>query len=222
MRSTLTKKRDSYLKGYVSPATSTPGWRICDVTSFKKLVILFLQTILFLSTGIAQTTTTFPPATSCTSKDLELVSATITGGDACNSCTPGTIITRTLTLAINNKTGSTRTAFAFWGKLVRTHTNGTRDTVSISQCSGPIPPTGPLPASYSQNFGNVTYNCGDALKIINLFLAWTDASPKSTCATINSATINPKCGTLPEIQINAGVTGTSLGSDATCAGSDGA
>jgi hypothetical protein len=43
------------------------------------------------------------------------------------------------------------------------------------------------------------------LKIINLRLAWTDAS-KSDCP-IDPATINPKCGTLPSIAINAGVNG---------------
>jgi hypothetical protein len=44
------------------------------------------------------------------------------------------------------------------------------------------------------------------IKIINLRLAWTDASPKSDCP-IDPATINPKCGTLPSIAINAGVNG---------------
>jgi hypothetical protein len=43
---------------------------------------------------------------------------------------------------------------------------------------------------------NITYTCGNILKIINLRLAWTDAS-KSDCP-IDPAT-NPKCGTLPSI-----------------------
>jgi hypothetical protein len=184
----------------------------------RSFFLLFYMLIMGLA-GFAQTTTTFPSASSCTSKDLELVSARLTGGDVCNSCTPGATLTRNLTLAINNKTGSSRTAFAFWGTLEITHADGTVERTPISRCNGPIPSTGPLPAYYDGlNFGTVTYTCGDALKITNLFLAWTDASPKSTCATINSATINPKCGTLPEIQINAGVNGSAVAGNLTCFG----
>ncbi|SHG06779.1 SprB repeat-containing protein, partial [Flavisolibacter ginsengisoli] len=185
---------------------------------FPKSVFFLLYFLVVGLVAFAQTTTTFPSASSCTSKDLELVGATLTGGNTCNSCTPGTILTRTLTLAINNKTGSSRTAFAFWGTLVITHADNSVETSPIKGCSGPIPPTGPLPSSYSKDFNTITYTCGDALKIKDLFLAWTDASPKSTCATINSATINPKCGTLPEIQINAGVNGSAVAGNLTCFG----
>jgi len=68
------------------------------------------------------------------------------------------------------------------------------------------------------DYGQVTYVCGDAIKIKNLFLAWTDASDKSTCASINSATINPKCGTLPEITVNAGLNGNLTQTNLTCFG----
>jgi hypothetical protein len=165
----------------------------------------------FSSATIAQT---FP--SSCTSKDLSLVSAVLTGGDPCNSCTPGQTLTRNLVLGINNKTGSTRTAFAFWATLEITHANGTVVTTAINRCSGPIPPTGPLPAFYSGGtFGTITYQCGDALRLLDLHLAWTDASPNSTCP-INSATINPKCGVLPAIVINAGVNGAFNITNSTC------
>lgn len=188
--------------------------------SCKSLTMALLLIFSGFSTTIAQTTTTFPPQDRCTSKDLELVSATLTGGDACNSCTPGTTLTRTLTLGINNKTGSNRTAFAFWGTLEITH-NGLISTTPISRCSdsSPIPPTGPLPAVYTGgSFGTITYQCGDSLRLIDLYLAWTDASPKSTCSTLNSATISPKCGTLPSIQINVGVNGSFVTTNITCFG----
>jgi hypothetical protein len=186
----------------------------------KKSIFVFLLSIS-LSASFAQTTTTFPSQDRCTSKDLELVSATLTGGDACNSCSPGSTITRTLTLGINNKTGSKRTAFAFWGTLEITHSNGTVATIPINRCSdsSPIPPTGPLPAVYTGgDFGTITYQCGDALRLVDLYLAWTDASPKSTCASLNSATISPKCGTLPSIQINVGVNGSFVLTHVTCFG----
>ena len=82
------------------------------IQSLFSLTFILLLNFFFVSTVIAQT---FPAAKSCTSKDLEIVGATLTGGDVCNTCTPGNTITRTLTLAINNTTGSNRTAFAFWG-----------------------------------------------------------------------------------------------------------
>jgi methyl coenzyme M reductase subunit C len=188
---------------------------VCQARVARMLIASFF---LFASLqAISQTTTTFPPLTNCVSNDLSLVSATLTGGDACNSCTAGTTLTRTLTLGINNKTGSKRTAFAFWGTLEITHANGTVTTTSLSRCSGPIPSTGPLPAVHTGgDFGTVTYQCGDALRLTNLYLAWTDASPNSTCPTLNSATINPKCGTLPSITINAGVNGSFTLTNATC------
>jgi hypothetical protein len=168
---------------------------------------------------IVAQTITFPPQERCTSKDLELVSATLTGGDACNSCEGVEEQTRTLTLGINNKTGSNRTAFAFWGTLEITHADGSIIETEISRCSdsSPIPPTGPLPAVYTEgNFGTITYLCGDSLRLTDLYLAWTDASSKSTCSSLNSAKINPKCGTLPSIQINTGVNGDLDVTDATC------
>jgi len=62
----------------------------------------------------------------------------------------------------------------------------------------------------------IGYKCGQSLTIKNLFLAWTDASPNSTCATLNSATINPKCGTLDSIQINTGLDASFSITNATC------
>ena len=179
--------------------------------------VIYCYLLIFGLTTFAQTTTTFPAASSCTSKDLSLVSATLTGGDVCNTCVAGTTLTRNLVLGINNKTGSTRTAFSFWGTLVIQHADGTTTTTQLNRCSGPIPPTGPLPAFYSGgNFGTINYQCGDKLSLQSLFLAWTDASPNSTCASLNSATINPKCGTLPSIVINSGVNGNFVVSGATC------
>ena len=189
----------------------------CKIVSLILQNKILLLTLSAFATSVAQTGTSFPPIDRCTSKDLELVSATLTGGDVCNSCTQGTTLSRALTLGINNKTGSTRTAFSFWGTLEITHQNGSVTTVPINRCSGPIPPTGPLPAEYKGgNFGAISYQCGDSLRLINLYLAWTDASPGSTCASINSATINPKCGTLPAILINAGVNGRLAVSEPSC------
>jgi hypothetical protein len=180
--------------------------------TIKRLLVLLLPVCFFSSQALAQTPT-FPSASSCTSKDLTLTSAALPGTDVCNKCTAGASVTRTLNLSIYNKTGSTRTSFAFWGTLVVRNSDGSiASSTPIHDCGGPVisNDTTTLP------FNQITYICGQSLTIKDLFLAWTDASPKSTCATINSATINPKCGTLDSIRINTGLNATFSVTNATC------
>jgi hypothetical protein len=57
-------------------------------------------------------------------------------------------------------------------------------SVPITSCFGPLPGN-----AITLVANNITYTCGNILKIINLRLAWTDAS-KSDCP-IDPATINP-------------------------------
>ncbi|MDI1304215.1 MAG: hypothetical protein PSX42_05120, partial [bacterium] len=76
------------------------------ITNSTKLFTILLLTVLSFSTAVGQITSAPNPNTSCSSKDLELVGATLTGGDLCNSCPQNTTTTRTLTLSINNTTGS--------------------------------------------------------------------------------------------------------------------
>jgi len=216
MNRTLSNQQVSPASCALSPTTPPPGWHPLFARALNNRLLLLIVTLLFFSGAFAQTTTTFPAASACTSKDLELVGAALTGGDPCNSCEPNTTITRTLTLSINNTTKSTRTSFAFWGTLERTDANGNVTTTPISGCNGPIEKG----IVNSLNYGQVTYTCGDAIKIKNLMLAWTDASDKSTCGSINSATINPKCGTLPEIVVNVGVNGNLTQNNLTCFGAN--
>jgi hypothetical protein len=177
--------------------------------SFK--VCCFVFFILVSTKSMAQVP---DPNTSCTSGDLLLVSAALPpnpGDDVCGSCTSGTI-TRHLILSINNKTGSTRTSFAFWGTLEVVNADGSSaGTRTLSRCRGPIPKN----ATTAIDFDTVKYQCGQSLRLTNLFLAWTDASPNSVCP-LNPATINPKCGKLPSIQIVAGVDANFTVTDATC------
>jgi hypothetical protein len=178
----------------------------------KQLLVLFLPVCMFSSQAQAQTTPTFPPASSCTSKDLTLTSATLPGTDVCNTCTPGSSVTRTLNLSIRNKTGSTRTSFAFWGTLVIRNSDGSIASITaIDGCNGPVAAN----ETTTLLFDQITYVCGQSLTIKDLFLAWTDASPKSICP-LNSATINPKCGTLDSIRINTGLNASFSVTNATC------
>ncbi|MGN6246724.1 MAG: SprB repeat-containing protein, partial [Ginsengibacter sp.] len=184
----------------------------------RSYMTVFLLCFAF-SSSIAQS---LPPATSCTSNDLQVVGATLSNVDICSSCTVGTPLTGTLTLSINNTTGSNRTAFAFWGTLEITDgVTGQVTSTPIHGCnSTAIPPNSsalPPHAITSLTFDNINYKCGDILNITNLYLAWTDASPNSVCP-LDPSTINPKCGTLPSIQINAGVNATSEITNVSCFG----
>ena len=183
------------------------------------LVTLLMCSILISKTTIAQVTNGFPNPSSCNSSDIQLVSATLSGEENnCSNCTPGKQIKRTLSLSINNKSGSTRTAFAFWGNLeIYDGNTGTlKSTTAIKGCDGPV-----LRNSINTiNFQNITYSCGDIVKITNLFIAWTDGSPGSTCDKIISANIAPKCGVLPCITVNAGVNADLIVTNLECYGNN--
>jgi len=185
--------------------------------SFKNVFVFLIVSCFGFSSAFAQA---LPNEKRCTSKDLELVEAVLTGGNACNSCTEGATETRTLTLSINNTTGSNRTSFAFWGTLNR-YVDGVLvgDPESISGCnSTPLAGnTSALPPNTltSLNFGNVTYVCGQRLVITNLYLAWTSATDNASCP-LDPSKIAPKCGIRPSIEINAGVNGSVTSVAATC------
>jgi len=208
------RTKNLYPNGYSFQATGKPRRGTLFAAAFKSL-LLFLPAILFFSTVFAQT---FPPASSCTSKDLTLTGATLPGTDLCNTCIAGDSVYRTLRLTIFNKTGSTRTAFSFWGTLEIRNSDGSfSSSTSITGCGGPVAKNTTTPLSFSQ----IGYVCGQSLTIKDLFLAWTDASPNSTCASINSATINPKCGTLDSIRINTGLDASFSVTNFTCAATPG-
>ena len=188
------------------------------IANFKQVrlkISSFLTVFLigmFFTSVYAQTVP--DPNTSCTSKDLELVGATLSG-DICTACTPGAPLSRTLTLQINNTTGSTRTSFAFWGTLNIYNSDGSlKSSTAITDCVGPVPPNSITTIISSKT---IDYNCGDKIVISNLFLAWTDASDNRTCP-IDPATIHPKCGTLPSITVEAGVNASYVPTDVKCYG----
>lgn len=172
----------------------------------------FIFTLCLLLCTTAILGQTFPAATSCTSKDLLLVNATLPY-TACETCTANSTVTKTLTLYINNKTGSTRTSFAFWTKLTILKPDGTvYSSVSINKCFSTIPKNAVTPYVY----GDISFPCGYSLMLTDIWEAWTDASPNSTCATIQPPNITPKCGTVTSLNIVAGVDANIDITGATC------
>lgn len=155
----------------------------------------------------------------CTSKDLELVGASVINQGECLSCIAGDPVVRTLILSIKNSTGSNRTSFAFWGILDRYDGNTLALSTIISGCnSTPLPGnTSAVPPNQITDlpFDQIAYRCGQRLVIRNLYLAWTSAADNASCPLLPSK-IAPKCGTLPAIEINAGVNGNVTSANASC------
>lgn len=182
---------------------------------FKQIQIgfLVLTLIAFVSIGklMAQT---LPAATSCTSKDLELKSVKLAYTGLCFPYGQPTNVI----LEITNKTGSVRTSFACWAKLVRTTKNGIEQApVSVFICGGPIQPSSVTSIVTSET---ITVNEGESIVLKDLFLAWTTSNANQTCDFLknNSATINPKCGVLPSIAVQAGVAGKLTQTPSVCGG----
>jgi hypothetical protein len=186
--------------------------RAGNLFCFSK-ICLFVFFILVSSNVFTQV---LPPATSCTSKDLVLVGASLPPNQGENVCTcKGT---RTLMLTIDNKTGSTRTSFALWGTLEVKDPNG--DPVpgkggSIFACAGPIlsSSVNTLPSNYT-----IIVECGETYVLKDLFLAWTTSNKKETCDLLkaNPGLIAPKCGTVAEVMVELGVDANFSVKDAIC------
>ncbi|MGL2967617.1 hypothetical protein, partial [Flavobacterium sp. XGLA_31] len=187
-----------------------------NFTISKKLCAFLIFSMLSISMSFAQSFP--PPTTSCTSKDLEIVAAQLSGGDLCNSCATSTTLTRNLTLGIKNTTGSTRTSFAFWGTLeIYSGTTGALiSSVTRTGCNGPLPGG----STTYLDFGPITYTCGDVIKISNIWEAWTTASGSEVCP-LDPNNISPKCGKIPSITVNGGVNGEFALIDSQCGSSTG-
>jgi hypothetical protein len=157
---------------------------------------------------------TLPAATSCTSKDLELKSVKLAYSGLCFPYGQPTNVV----MEITNKTGSVRTSFACWAKLVRTTKDGIEQApVSVFICGGPIQPSSVTSIVTSET---ITVNEGESIVLKDLFLAWTTSNANQTCDFLknNSATINPKCGVLPSIAVQAGVAGKLTQTPSVCGG----
>lgn len=126
-----------------------------------------------------------PPATDCVANDFEIRGAQLTGIPNCFEC-DGDTYPANLELTLFNKTGSLRTSFAFWATLETTQPDGTVTTEQISSCGGPV--EGNTPAVTFD--GLIDYECGTTLRIVDIYMAWTSASPNETCP-LDPATIAP-------------------------------
>ncbi|KAL7561672.1 hypothetical protein ACA910_015414 [Epithemia clementina (nom. ined.)] len=136
----------------------------------------------------------------CTSNDLSVVRAYVNAG-ACvgSTCTTNCqSIAGTLRIVIDNKTGSTRTAFGIFGTLKITNTNcGGVTPCPLNRCADLTATRGSfsiVPGINDVAVGQITFPCRSRLEIVDYYLKWTDASDGSTCLSITCGNFKPKCG----------------------------
>lgn len=190
-----------------------------EIGNATRSLLFSIVFFLCFSSAFAQVAVNLPSEKRCTSKDLELVGARVFNQGECIACETGAPVVRTLILSIKNSTGSNRTSFAFWGILDRYNGDVLASSSLISGCnSTPLPGnTSAVPPNTITDlpFDQIAYLCGQRLVIRNLYLAWTSAADNASCP-LDPSKIAPKCGTLPSIEINAGVNGTVTAQSATC------
>ena len=145
--------------------------------------------------------------TNCVSNDLSVIDAFLDTGDPCNACDENNQVTANLMLTLFNDTGSERGSFAIFGLLETTDKNGFSTTCSISRCTGPIAPN----SNTTLDYGEITFNCGDTLKLLDLVQSWTPANiAGSDCTQHDCKAITPKCRISPEIVIRPPLQATAL------------
>jgi hypothetical protein len=195
----------------IAPVTTQMKWGNYLFSSNK--ITLFVILILFSTNSFAQVV--LPPSDiDCPSKDLEVTGAILPApaNDPC-SCSG----TRTLQLGIINKTGSDRTSFAMWGKLIRKDASGNTIglPVSIFACASGIDK---LSTKFYTTTATIDVHCNESIDIIDVILAWTSSNNKETCEVLrnNPSTINPKCGRVNSIRVETGVDASFNVINATC------
>ncbi|MEP6259932.1 MAG: PKD domain-containing protein [Gillisia sp.] len=197
-----------------------------EVETWKSLLAFVLVFLFFGSIDLVAQN--LPPASDCTSKDLEVVDAFLEMEDPCFQCGDENTESFPLTLSIYNKTGSFRPTFAFWG-ILNVYEDG--ELVSSTPISGCNDTKG-LEAGLTTpvTFTNILYECGTTLELTDLTLAWTDASPvknsssKNSCENLTTKTVSstgyldiaPKCGTLPSLEIRTPIVAFAGLDDAAC------
>ncbi|KAL7561671.1 hypothetical protein ACA910_015413 [Epithemia clementina (nom. ined.)] len=136
----------------------------------------------------------------CSSGDLLVVRAYVNAGTCVGStCTTNCqSITGTLRIVIDNKTGSTRTAFGIFGTLRITNAGcGGVTPCPLNRCADLTTTRGSIsivPGINDVAVGQISFPCRSRLEIVNYYLKWTDASSGSTCTSITCGNFKPKCG----------------------------
>ncbi|MGV3585867.1 MAG: hypothetical protein ACO1OF_02600, partial [Adhaeribacter sp.] len=182
--------------GYVLPQQQQRLWRV--------VVALMLMAILFMGNHPINAQD-LPEAKRCTSEDLQVIGATLTG-TGCVTCNIGDPLSSTITFTIENTTGSLRTAYAYWGTVIVKDANGNPvgSPIPISGCNSDGFPGGSTRTLTDAT--TINYRCGYSVEIVNFYGAWTDASDgdRNKCP-LDPSKIAPKCDVVPVIPVRTPV-----------------
>ncbi|MET3543401.1 hypothetical protein ABID22_004149, partial [Pontibacter aydingkolensis] len=167
-----------------------------------RTAMVVIAAFLFSTNLASAQSVVFPPAdTKCVSNDMEVVDATL--GDDCVPCTSGTAQLEQLVLSVKNTTNSTRRSFTYWAYVEITDPNNNVEIIEITGCEA-----GPWAGGETRTVTEtdpIEFECGSTVRLINVFLAWTDASDsdRNTCGEMlaNPDKINPKCDRPDEIRV---------------------
>ncbi|WP_303310942.1 T9SS type A sorting domain-containing protein [Hymenobacter sp. BT730] len=128
----------------------------------------------------------------CTSQDLRVIDAYLTAPSC--SCNEGDTTRATLNFRLFNKTGSTRTSFAYFAVLNQRDENGVLiKSDYVHGCTAPVAPGDTSIATFTDE--PIKFVCGASLTLVNAYIAWTDASGGDTRqCPLTFCDISPKCG----------------------------
>ena len=165
-----------------------------------KQMALFL---LLLFAGNMLQAQIFPPASSCSSKELDWLEGLLQADNGVATSAGN----RKMRLTVSNKTTSDRRSFAVWGKLNRYDSYGKlKSTQPIFLCADSVRKnsTVTLPTKDS-----IFYGADEIVEISNIYFAWSSATGKENCDFLyaNSANIAPRCAVRDRVRVYTGVNG---------------
>ncbi|APG61102.1 hypothetical protein LPB144_12125 [Christiangramia salexigens] len=177
-----------------------------------------------------QTSDVFDLPDNCVAGDLLPVGAFLSGLEPCIDCEEQDTYPADLSIKLDNKTGSTRTAFAFWAILEVTSDEGIERNF-VYGCSGPVEGKGISVLTvdeltfYDENGVEIPgktleYQCGTSLLLKDLIIAWTPASdvPSNRCP-ITADSVESKCRGVNQLRIDTPLGGlVDTVQDVTCFG----
>lgn len=165
--------------------------------SSKKWTLVMLATF-FLSAASAQT---FPLASNCASKDVDLVE-TILKGQSENSLLPGN---RKMYLTLANKSTSDRRSYGLWAKMNRYDLNGVlKSSSNVFFCVDSVKKGSTLTLAAKDS---LYYGADESIELTNIYTAWSAANGKEDCnyLSANTSKISPNCAVKNPAKVYTGV-----------------
>jgi hypothetical protein len=154
----------------------------------------------------------------CPADDIQVLSASVSTGNVCNTCTGGSV-NANLTIRINHKTESAGRYLAICGTIIESLPGGGTNQYPLVQCFGPLLKSSQQTGG-GQNLANVpiTFTCGSSLQLTNILLVWTAANGECPVSLANNP--NGKyCWNNPNVTITPPFSASATHVDAACYGS---